>query len=160
MTPWPQVESLSGLWPLRVFSITSEHWPPVPVPYPVSPQPCLAWQVRGREQGGSWTLERAGAPPLQASCCQPSWSDSVETGGPETEINCQVSGAEWGACQPLCFLAWEWGEQEAAPGPVLGCSPCMPSPLTPRCPCPHGSEAGLSLEFDGLVKPGGPVVWD
>ena len=118
----------------------------------------LAWQV-GVGRGSSWTLEGAGAPPLQASCCQPSWTDSVETGGPETEINCQVSGAEWGACQPLCFLAKGLGGQEATPGPLPGCYPCMPSLLTPRCPHPHGSEAGLSLEFGGLVNPGGPGVW-
>lgn len=31
---------------------------------------------------------------------------TVETGGPETEINCQVSGAGLGGgCQSLCFLA-------------------------------------------------------
>lgn len=96
---------------------------------PLTLESGLAWQV-GVGQGSSWTLEGAGAPPLQASCCQPSWTAPVETGGPETEINCQVSGAEWGGAANLCAsLLGGGGGQEATPGPVPGCYPCMPSPL-------------------------------
>lgn len=136
------------------------NWPPTPPCFiamsPLTLKCSLAWQV-GLGQGSSWTLEGAGAPPLQASCCQPSWTDSVETGGPETEINCQVSGEEWGTCQPLCFLAWRNGgggrKQLQALSKAVTPACYLPSP--PDVPT-HMAEAWLSLEFGGLVNPGGP----
>lgn len=74
--------------------MTSEHQSLVHPNVTSDSESGLAWQVGGG-QGGSWTLG-AEALPLKASCCQPSWTDSMETGDPETEINCQVSGAEGG----------------------------------------------------------------
>lgn len=137
-------------------------WPPaLPSLIPESPptlESGLAWQV-GVGQGSSWTLEGAGAPPLQASCCQPSWTDCVETGGPETEINCQVSGAEWGACQPLCFLAGGRGGRKQLHALSQAVTPLCHLPSPPRCLHSHGSEARLSLEFGGLVDPVGPGAW-
>lgn len=86
----------------------------------------------------------------------------METGGPETEINCQVSGAEWGACQLLCFLAGELGRVgnrkqlqalSQAVTPAFHLSSARGTPTHP------GPEAGLNLEFGGLVNLGGLGVW-
>lgn len=79
----------------------------------------------------------------------------METGDPETEINCQVSGAEGAGyvTTNLCvsLLGGVWREQEAALGSITGCP--VPTP-PPKCHLPthlytsYLPEAGLRLEFD------------
>lgn len=114
---------------------------------------------------GRWGWGRVAAGPLREQELHPSKPAAaslpgltVETGGPETEINCQVSGEEWGACQPLCFLAQEVGAgSNSRPCPRLlllrAIFPQPPDALTPM------AEARLSLEFGRLVNPEGPGIW-
>lgn len=71
----------------------------------------------------------------------------METGDPETEINCQVSGAEGGLCVPLL------GGVEGA-GSSSRLSQDAPPPCAISFPIsiPLTSEAGVSLESDKLVN--------
>lgn len=94
---------------------------------------------------GRWGWGRVAAGPLRELELHPSKPAAaslpgltVETGGPETEINCQVSGEEWGACQPLCFLAQGVGTgSNSRPCPKL-----LPQhaifPQPPDASTPHG----------------------